>query len=119
MSGDSRKDFLLATTADYFGVGSSDANMLLLLASNELNSFLDDGNCMVLTARFEQRGVGENSEWNVRLGNRVEASDTSNQVCEAMFTFTTVFCSVCCVLLIRLSSNSLLDFGHIKLPRRQ
>ena len=80
MSDDSRKNFILATTADYFGVSSSDANMLLLSASNELNSFLDDGNCMVLTAHFEQRGEGENSEWNVLLGNRVEASDTSDQV---------------------------------------
>ena len=82
MSGDSRKDFLLATTADFFGVSAEEPNMMILLTTNELNNFLDDGNCNVLVARFTQqlavsspRGESNVSEWTVKLSNSTQQDD--------------------------------------------
>lgn len=48
MSGDSRKDFILATIGNFFGYSSSDGAVCHIADSKELNSFLDDGNCMLL-----------------------------------------------------------------------
>ena len=49
MSGDSRKDFILATTGNYFGIQDDGS-----LANNKaLNSFLDDGNVSVLAAKLD------------------------------------------------------------------
>ena len=56
MSGDSRKDFLLATTANYFAVQVTDGSITSLQSSPALNSFLDDGNATVLAGRFDTKG---------------------------------------------------------------
>ncbi len=51
MGGDSRKDFVLATAGNYFGVSSQDSAALQDDAS--LNSFLDDGSVSVLAAKLD------------------------------------------------------------------
>ena len=53
MSGDSRKDFLLATVANHFGYGVGDGAIAHIQDSRELNNFLDDGNCSLLAAHAE------------------------------------------------------------------
>lgn len=55
-TGDSRKDYILATTANYFGLGVSDAAITALQDSTALNSFLDDGNIDLCAGRIETRG---------------------------------------------------------------
>jgi dynein heavy chain 2 len=55
-TGDSRKDYILATTANYFGVGVADAAITALHDSTALNSFLDDGNIDLCAGRIETRG---------------------------------------------------------------
>jgi dynein heavy chain 2 len=55
MSGDSRKDFVLATTANHFGVQVNDASLKNLPDSPALNSFLDDGNASVLSGRLDPK----------------------------------------------------------------
>lgn len=53
MSGDSRKDFILATVGNFFGYANSDGAISHILDSKELNRFLDDGNSMVLALHPE------------------------------------------------------------------
>ena len=53
MSGDSRKDFILATIGNFFSVSVTDGMVKHIFDSLELNAFLDDGNCSVLAARLE------------------------------------------------------------------
>ncbi len=53
MSGDSRKDFILATLGNYFGYSPSDGAISHIQDSRELNNFLDDGNCTVLATHAE------------------------------------------------------------------
>ena len=53
MSGDSRKDFVLATIGNHFGFAVSDGAMSHISDSPELNRFLDDGGCPVLAAHAE------------------------------------------------------------------
>ena len=53
MSGDSRKDFILATIGNFFSVSVTDGMVKHIFDSTELNAFLDDGNCSVLAARLE------------------------------------------------------------------
>ena len=53
MSGDSRKDFILATIGNFFSVSVSNGMVKHIFESAELNAFLDDGNCSVLAARLE------------------------------------------------------------------
>ena len=53
MSGDSRKDFILATIGNFFSVSVTDGMVKHIFDSSELNAFLDDGNCSVLAARLE------------------------------------------------------------------
>ena len=47
-SGDSRKDFFLTTTANYFGLRPNDDAITASYSSKELNTFLDDGNSSTL-----------------------------------------------------------------------
>lgn len=75
-SGDTRKDFILTTTANYFVIPSSDAALEQVRESRELNTFLDDGNCPVLAARFDSH----QGRKTVKLSNQVEASDTADKV---------------------------------------
>lgn len=55
-TGDSRKDYILATTANYFGLGVTDAAITALQDSTPLNNFLDDGNIDLCAGRIETRG---------------------------------------------------------------
>lgn len=48
-SEDSRKDFLLSTTANFFGLNENDSSVRSGGNSVPLNEFLDDGSCSVLT----------------------------------------------------------------------
>ena len=47
MSGDSRKDFILATIGNHFGYSISDGAIAHIHTSNEVNTFLDDGNSLI------------------------------------------------------------------------
>lgn len=53
MSGDTRKEFILATIGNHFGYTVSDGAVAHIPASFEINTFLDDGNCSLLAARQE------------------------------------------------------------------
>ena len=53
MSGDSRKDYILATIGNHFGYSVSDGAVVHIAQSQEINTFLDDGNCPLLAARPE------------------------------------------------------------------
>ncbi len=57
-NGDVRKDFLLATVANYFGTPVRDQAVESLRSSDHLNSFLDDANANVLAASVEKLGDG-------------------------------------------------------------
>ena len=48
-SEDSRKDFLLSTTANFFGLNENDSGIRSGGNAIPLNKFLDDGSCSVLT----------------------------------------------------------------------
>lgn len=75
MSGDSRKDFILATVGNFFSYSSSDGAVSHIADSKELNSFLDDGNCMVLALHPElTQGVKL-----IQVYNHVEAETTFDQ----------------------------------------
>ena len=75
-SGDTRKDFLVATTGNYFGIQSSDSVLDDVRSSKELNIFLDDGNSPVLAAKYDTH-QGHKS---IKLSNNVEPSDTAEKV---------------------------------------
>lgn len=75
-SGDSRKDFILATTANHFGIPVSDSSVTHVLSSKELNTFLDDGNCPLLAARCDLL----QGKKTIQLFNHVEPSDTAEKV---------------------------------------
>ena len=53
MSGDSRKDFVLATIGNHFGYSVTDGALSHISSCPELNSFLDDGSCVVLASHAE------------------------------------------------------------------
>ena len=75
-SADARKDFVVATTGNYFGIQSSDRILSEVYSSRELNTFLDDGNSPVLAARYDTH-QGTKS---INLSNTVEPSDTAEKV---------------------------------------
>ena len=66
-SADERKDFLLNSCASFFGLSSEDGAISQLFNARELNTFLDDGNCSVLSARLNS--LGNNHQ--VHLKNKV------------------------------------------------
>ena len=51
--GDVRKDFLLATIANYFGIPLRHESVARLAESPQLNNFLDDGNSSLLSANLD------------------------------------------------------------------
>ena len=55
MPGDARKDFILATTGNYFAVDSNDGALKNLPDCQALNNFLDDGNASVLAGRLDPK----------------------------------------------------------------
>lgn len=56
--GDVRKDFVLATVANYFGTPVRDQAVESLRNSDHLNAFLDDSNASVLSASVEKMSEG-------------------------------------------------------------
>lgn len=75
-SEDVRKDFIVATTGNYFGIQSSDNVLAEVTASKELNVFLDDGNSLVLAAKYDVH----QGKKTINLLNHVEPSDTAEKV---------------------------------------
>ena len=57
MPGDSRKDFILVTVANYFGIPINDQAITNLFNAQPLNAFLDDGNISILAAKVEQKNA--------------------------------------------------------------
>ncbi|KAK6172722.1 hypothetical protein SNE40_016326 [Patella caerulea] len=70
MPGDSRKQFVLTTAANYFTVPLNDTSLANLQNSSALNSFLDDGNVSVLSVKKDAKG-GQS----ISLSNKVESGD--------------------------------------------
>lgn len=52
MSGDSRKEFILATAGNYFSLSAKDDNLAENADAPAVNSFLDDGSVSVLAAKM-------------------------------------------------------------------
>ncbi|ESO93665.1 hypothetical protein LOTGIDRAFT_209197 [Lottia gigantea] len=75
MPGDSRKQFLLATAANYFSLPINDNVLGSLQNSSALNSFLDDGNCSVLSASKDNK-----SGQSFQLSNKVESGESKDNV---------------------------------------
>lgn len=75
-SGDSRKDFIVQTTANYFGIAGSDGALAKIFDSKELNAFLDDGNSPVLAAKYDTH----QGKRLIEVYNHVEPSDVSEKV---------------------------------------
>ncbi|CAL1541204.1 unnamed protein product [Lymnaea stagnalis] len=75
MPGDSRKDFILVTAANYFGVLINDNAITSLFNAPSLNNFLDDGNTMVLAGKIDPK-----KEKKIEFQNRVEATDSKERV---------------------------------------
>lgn len=55
MPGDSRKDFILASSANFFGVPPSDGAITSCANDPALNTFLDDGGTPVLSCRMDNK----------------------------------------------------------------
>lgn len=75
-SGDSRKDFVVQTTANYFGIAGSEEALVKVFDSKELNAFLDDGNSPVLAAKYDNH----QGKKVIEVYNHVEPSDVSEKV---------------------------------------
>ena len=75
--GDVRKDYVLSTVANYFGVEASDTSIKDLVNDVKLNNFLDDGNSLLLSAYAEKvDGYGAK----IHLDNALAALSTDNKV---------------------------------------
>lgn len=55
MPGDSRKDFILVTVANHFGIPIDDQAITNLFNAQALNAFLDDGNISILSGKVDQK----------------------------------------------------------------
>ncbi|XP_066286377.1 cytoplasmic dynein 2 heavy chain 1-like isoform X1 [Branchiostoma lanceolatum] len=75
MSKDVRKDFVLASTANYLGLDPGDASLAKLHGSAEINNFLDDGGCSLLVAWCD----GTKGSAQVHFNNKVEQSGEKSQ----------------------------------------
>jgi dynein heavy chain 2 len=73
-SGDTRKTFVLTTTANYFGLSPSDGTFKDLHDRKELNTFLDDGNCPVLVANCEAK------QSKINLSNNVDSTVVTDKL---------------------------------------
>ena len=73
-SDDTRKTFVLTTTANYFGFSPSDGALKDLHDQKELNAFLDDGNCPVLVARCE------NKQNRINFSNNVDSTVANDKL---------------------------------------
>ncbi len=73
-SSDTRKTFVLTTTANYFGFPPTDGAFKDLQDRKELNTFLDDGNCPILVARCD----GKPSK--INFGNNVDSTVAADKL---------------------------------------
>ena len=55
-NGDVRKDYVLSTLANYFGLAPNDGVVTSLVNDAKLNNFLDDGNALILSGYTELEG---------------------------------------------------------------
>lgn len=55
--GDSRKEFILATTGNYFGLQVNEPAVSACHNSKDLNCFLDDGGTGVLVGMLENKKI--------------------------------------------------------------
>ena len=75
-NGDVRKDYVLSTVANYFGVEANDGSIKDLVDDVKLNNFLDDGNSLLLSAYAEKLdGYGAK----IHLDNALAALSTDNK----------------------------------------
>ena len=77
-TGDVRKDFILATIANHFGL-PVDLMSASLAASPKLNTFLDDGNATVLSANVDSSNGG-GADRRVLLDNAAHVGHTDDKV---------------------------------------
>ena len=76
-NGDVRKDYVLSTVANYFGVEAVDGSIRDLVNDVKLNNFLDDGNTLLLSAYAEKvDGYGAK----IHLDNALAALSSDNKV---------------------------------------
>ena len=74
--GDVRKEFLLATIANYFTIPLNHDSISALAANDKLNNFLDDGNAPLLSANIEKREDGDR----ILLDNATHVGHTEDKV---------------------------------------
>uniref|UniRef100_T1IHY1 Cytoplasmic dynein 2 heavy chain 1 n=1 Tax=Strigamia maritima TaxID=126957 RepID=T1IHY1_STRMM len=74
--GDSRKDFLLATTANFFSLSVSDDAVSGLHNGKEINNFLDNASCFLLSIKGERR----EKRLILHALNKVESADPDENV---------------------------------------
>jgi hypothetical protein len=74
-NGDVRKDYVLSTIANYFGVAPQSTAITGLVKSDKLNNFLDDGNAMLLAANVEVLPEGVK----VHLDNATHVGQADNK----------------------------------------
>ena len=75
--GDVRKDFVLATIANYFGTPIKDPAIENLRNNDRLLSFLDDANANVLSASVENIGDGS---MKIHIDNATNVGKTNDKV---------------------------------------
>ena len=75
--GDVRKEFLLATIANYYSLPFKDDAIIELNENEKLNNFLDDGNSTLLSANIEKRS---NEESRIILDNATHVGHTEDKV---------------------------------------
>ncbi|XP_063970614.1 cytoplasmic dynein 2 heavy chain 1 [Lytechinus pictus] len=73
---DARKEYLLSSCGSQLGLPTKDDAITSLYSARELNNFLDDGNCSVLSAKLNSSGGNKK----VYLSNKVDPSDSGEKV---------------------------------------
>ena len=69
MTADIRKDFILATVANYFGIPLSNSNLNDLQNRKEVNNFLDDGNRLILVNIYHDQKIEVYNELQLNYPN--------------------------------------------------
>lgn len=75
MPGDSRKDFVLVTTANYFAIPITDNAITALFNALSLNNFLDDGNVSILAGKLDPK-----NDKKIEFQNRVSVKVSICQI---------------------------------------
>ena len=87
-NGDVRKDYVLSTLANYFGLAPNDGVVTPLVNDAKLNNFLDDGNALILSGYTEleggagggEDGGGPGKIVRIHLDNAAHVGLTENKV---------------------------------------